>query len=492
MIAKETAHMKKMILAAVGAVAFLSGQPYSDALAQQVPGRTIAAPTAAAVQPVTTAAIQQKAEWVLTPDQDLVRVPLDKVVSVRMPGPVRNVVIANPAIADVVLPEDGTRNHVYVLAKAVGSTTIVFEDGRGNILFQGDIQVDVDVSGIQAALKEILPEEKISVVSHRNSVFLKGFVRSATASNAAVNVARKFVAGNTEVINNMEILGSQQVVMQVRVAEIKRTAIKNLGVSLNLDASGALNGLTLATTATAFTNNFASVTANTSFGGLGPMTIRMLEKQNLAKTLAEPTLTALSGEAASFLVGGSFPMPIAYDAATGTTTYEQTRFGVALNFTPVVMDKGRISMRVQTTVSDRDTTVGVTIGGATIPGLTEKTTETTVELPSGGTLYIAGLLQNDLTNYVEGIPGLKDIPIIGSLFRSQGFQNKETELVVSMTAYLAAPTSNSQPLAMPTDGFTPSGDLDFYLLGRLHKLYAHKELPPYATPLTGPYGYIME
>jgi pilus assembly protein CpaC len=149
-------------------------------------------------------------------------------------------------------------------------------------------------------------------------------------------------------------------------------------------------------------------------------------------------------------------------------------------------------MRIKSTVSDRDTSVAVTLGGASVPGLTEKTTETTVELPSGGTLYIAGLLQNDLTNFVEGLPGLKDIPILGALFRSEKFQNKETELVISITAYLAAPTNNSQPLAQPTDGFSPAGDLDYYLLGRLHKLYAHKELPPYATPLTGPYGYIME
>lgn len=489
--------MNQHFLAAASAIVILASQ-LLPAQAQQVPGRPASAPTVAVATTPLAAAAAPKAEWVLTPDQDMIRVALNKVVSVRLPGPVRNVVIANPDIADVVLPQDGARSHVYVLARQAGSTTIIFEGGKGEILFQGDIQVDVDVAGIQAAIKEMLPEEKINIVSHRNSVFINGFVRSAVASNTAVNVARKFVADPIEVINNLEVLGSQQVVMKVTVAEIKRSEIKRLGVNMTLDASGVLNGFTLKTTGTGFDTtaikNFGQVTANTSFGGLGPITVDALERDGLAKTLAEPTLTAISGEAASFLVGGSFPMPTAYDATSGTTTYTQTKFGVGLNFTPVVLDKGRISLKVQTTVSDPDKSIGVSLvkDGPVIPGLSEKTTTTTVELPSGGTLYIAGLLKNDMTNYAEGLPGLKDIPIIGALFRSQSFQNQETELVISMTAYLAEPTGNSQPLSMPTDGFSPSDDLDFYFLGRLHKLYAHKELPPYATPLTGSYGYIME
>jgi len=478
-----TIKMNKLIVGAVGAVLIFAAQ----AQAQQVPGR----PTTgvSTVSAATTA--PAKIEWRIKAGTELMRVPLNKMVSVRIPADAR-IIIGNPDIVNIVGPEEPGRTQVYFLGQAVGSTSVFFEDGDGNILFHGDIQVDVDVSGIKAAIAEMLPEEKIDVVPHRNSVFLTGFVRSSVASTAAVNLVRKFVADPTvEVINNMEILGSQQVIMKVTIAEIKRTAIKQLGMTTAIDASGGFSGLTLATVPTVIPT-FSSAAITTSLGGLGPLTIKALESEDLAKTLAEPTLTALSGEVASFLVGGSFPMPTAYDAATGTTTYEQTRFGVALNFSPVVLDKGRISMHIQTTVSDRDTSVAVTIGAASVPGLTEKTTETTVELPSGGTLYIGGMLQNDITSFVEGIPGLKDIPIIGQLFRSEKFQNKATELVISVTAYLAAPTSNNQPLAMPSDGFSPSGDLDFYLLGRLNRLYAHKELPPYATPLTGPYGYIME
>lgn len=489
------ANMNKIILAAVGACAILASQLPTGAQAQQVPGRsTTAAP---AFQPAAVASASLKNEWILTPDQDMVRVPLHKVVSVRLTGTVANVIVANPDIADVILPEDGERSHVYVLARQVGSTTIVFEDANGKILFQGDIQVDVDVAGIQAAIKEILPEEKINVVAHRNSVFIKGFVRSAVASNSAVNVARKFVADPLDIINGLEVLGSQQVVMQVRVAEIQRTALKGLGV--NLGFGGNVTGLGGVSTSTDYDSTLGQVAFSTlsSVGnkipGLSRISIQALERQGFAKTLAEPSLTAMSGETASFLAGGSFPMPVAYDPKTNMVTFEQTPFGIGLNFTPVVMDKGRISLRIKTTVSDRDDSVGITLEGfGKMPGLKEKTTETTVELPSGGSLLMSGLIQSDMLNYVEGIPGLMNIPILGQLFRSEGFKNKETELVVLVTAYLAQPTSNAQGLAMPTDGFSPSGDLDFYLLGRLHKLYANKELPPYATPLTGPYGYIME
>ncbi len=276
------ANMHKLILTTVGAIAILISQFPNGADAQQVPGRPA---TALAPLPIDAVpATQKAAEWVLTPDQDLVRVPLNKVVSVRLPGPVRNVVVANPDIADVILPQDGERAHVYVLARQVGSTTIVFEGANGEILFQGDIQVDVDVAGIQAAMAEMLPDEKITVVSHRNSVFIKGFVRSSVASNTAVNVARKFVADPVEVINNLEVLGSQQVIMKVTVAEVKRTAIKQLGLTTNINASG-VNGLTLATVPTVIPT-YASATITTAFGGLSPLTIKALESENLAKTLA--------------------------------------------------------------------------------------------------------------------------------------------------------------------------------------------------------------
>lgn len=488
----------KLILGVAGAAILLTAQ----ASAQQVPGAAaaqdeVAIPTLPASAPKLANVAAPKAEWVLTPETALVRVPLSKVVTVRLPGTVRNVVVADPAIADIILPEDGNRTQAYVLARQVGSTSIVFEDADGGILFHGDIQVDVDIAGIQAAIAELMPEDKIEVASQRNSVFLKGFVRSAGASAQAVDIARRFVPETINVINNLEVLGSRQVVMQVRVAEMKRNAVKQLGFNftytLNLGstalsispASSTL--LAAARTAAGVSSAFATGTIVPPVTGMGNITYQILEENGLAKTLAEPSLTAISGETATFLAGGSFPMLRSIDK-DGNKSYEQQPFGVRLAFTPTVMDKGQISLHVATEVSDRDAAIAVD----GIPGLKLNRTETVVDMPSGGSLIISGLIQNELVNTIDGVPGLKDIPILGTLFRSESFRNKETELVVTVTAYLAEPVGNDARLALPSDGFAAPSDLDIYVLGRLHQKYTKTELPPYATPLAGPYGYIME
>lgn len=476
--------LSTFIFGTVGAVALLA----AEAQAQQVPGRTAMAPAPAAQ--TANDATPNKPVWLMNKDSDLVRVPLNKVVSVRLPGEVRNVIVANPEVADIILPEDGARTHAYILARAVGSTSIVFEDVDGNILFQGDIQVDLDVAGIQAALRELMGDEKIQVSSQRNGVFLKGFVRSAGTSAQAVNIARRFVPDNLDIVNNLEILGSRQVIIQARVSEMKRTAIKRLGIDFTttLEFSGASSAsISPSYAASAVPTAFATGTIVPAITGLGNITYRVLEQNGLAKTLAEPSLTAISGETASFLAGGSFPMPTGVDQ-NGNLTYEQQAFGVRLNFTPTVMDDGQISLHLATEISDRDTTIAV----SGIPGLAVKRTETIVDLPSGGSLMLAGLIQNDLTNTIDGVPGLKDVPILGALFRSEQFQNEETELVITVTAYLAEPVGNDARLSLPSDGFAAASDLDMYLLGHLHSRYAKTELPPYATPLAGPYGYIME
>ncbi|WP_069956998.1 type II and III secretion system protein family protein [Magnetovibrio blakemorei] len=472
----------------------------SVAMAQQVPGRgaTVSAPFTAPVGTNITvskkplAPPSEKLKWLISEETEAVRVPLNKVVSVRLPGEVRNVVIANPDVADIILPQDGERTHAFILAKAVGSTSIVFEDVDGNILFNGDIQVDVDVAGIRAAFKELMGDEKITVSSQRNGVFINGFVRNAGTSAQAINIARRFVPDSLDIINNLEVLGSRQVIMQVRVSEMKRTAIKKLGIDFTTTlefgpASSATITPSYASSAVVAASTYATGTIIPSITGLGNITYRVMEENGLAKTLAEPTLTAISGETASFLAGGSFPMPTAIDN-NGTVTYSQQPFGVRLNFTPTVMSDGQISLHLATEVSDRDTTVAVN----GFPGLSVKRTETIVDLPSGGSMMISGLIKNTLTNTINGVPGLKDVPILGALFRSEQFQNEETELIVTVTAYLAAPVGHDARLALPSDGFVVSSDLDLYLLGHLHKQYAKTNLPPYATPLAGPYGYIME
>lgn len=481
-------NMNKLIVGTVGAVLMLTAQ----AQAQQVPGRPA---VTAAVAPLP--ADLPELEWRIKAGTQLMRVPLNKMISVRVPADAR-VIIGNPDIVNIVGPEEAGRTQVYLLGQAVGSTSVFFEDGNGNILFHGDIQVDVDVTGLQAAITELMPEDKIEITSQRNGVFLKGFVRSAGTSTQAVDIARRFVPDNLNIINNLEVLGSRQVIMQVRVSEMKRTAIKQLGFDYTYNANFGANSsvsliansstpLAAARTAAGVSAAFATgniVPAITGFGNIG---YQVLEENGLAKTLAEPTLTAISGETATFLAGGTFPMTSAIDS-NGTITYIQEPFGVRLSFTPTVMDKGQISLHVATEVSDRDTTIAV--GG--IPGKSVNRTETVVDLPSGGSLIISGLIQNELVNGINGVPGLKDLPILGALFRSESFRNKETELVVTITAYLAEPVGSEARLSLPSDGFVNASDIDLYLLGRLHKQYAKTPLPPYATPLVGPYGYIME
>ena len=468
--------MNKLIVGTVGVVLILTAQ----AQAQQVPGRPA---VTAATAPL--AADQPKIDWRIKTGTELMRVPLNKMVSVRVPADAR-VIIGNPDIVNIVGPEESGRTQVYFLGQAVGSTSVFFEDGDGNILFHGDIQVDVDVTGIQSAISELMPEDKIEITSQRNGVFLKGFVRSAVASTQAVDIARRFVPDNLNIINNLEVLGSRQVIMQVRVSEMRRTLMKQLGIEVDYTGTNGIFSLATAVqTFSGFPTGLATGSILPSVTGFNSIGFRALEENGLIKTLAEPSLTAISGETASFLSGGTFPMQTGVDL-NGLATYSQEPFGIRLDFTPTVMDKGQISLAIATEVSAVDTTSYNT------PGTTKNRTSTIVDLPSGGSLTIAGLIKSDQANTIDGVPGLKDLPILGALFRSQAFQNNETELVVTVTAYLAEPVGNDARLALPSDGFIPASDIDLYLLGALHKKYTKTPLPPYATPLVGPYGYIME
>ena len=474
------------LFSAVASVVVLTS---SFTLAQEVPSRSPAAPVA----PTPSAAKSATVNDVKTDKKPVtIRVGLNKSVPVFIPGNIVQHHFVNPGIAKLVKPPRRNDNgsNAYFTGTSAGSTFFFATDSSGRVSYEPNIEVGIDADSIKSALAEMLPEESIEVSAHLNKVYLKGYVRSAVASARAVEITSGYVANPADINNSIEILGSQQVIMQVRIAEIKRTALKQLGVNLGIDGLGNAGsaGVQFATTGRSFLEGANFITGglvNTGLGGFGPITFDVLEKQGMAKTLAEPTLTAQSGEAASFLAGGSIPVP---ELANGVVAVRMIPYGIGLDFTPVVLDKGRINLTVQTTVSEIDRSIIVN----QVPGLKEKTTSTTVDLPSGGTLFIAGLIQNDVANNINGVPGMKDLPILGALFRSDTFTSNETELVITMTAYLAKPVSNASRLALPTDGFAPASDIDFFLLGRLHKTYTNKELPPYATPLAGPYGYIME
>ena len=440
----------------------------------------------------------------------VITLPVGKTRLINLPVDASTVLTANPEIIDLAVESP---RKVFLIAQAVGDTNVFFLDSEGRVVLRLEVRVEVDMTALRKALAEILPNETIKVTAVNTDIVLTGTVRSPKASEDARRIARRFVAEDENVVNMLSVLGGQQVFLQVRVAEVKREIVKQLGIDLTGIFTRTENvGFSFATsvpTGTDFTVATVSPFLDTAAGrssfllDIGPHSlttvIKALESEGLVKNLAEPTLTAISGETATLVAGGEFPILVP-GAEPGTFTIEYKPFGIGLNFTPVVLESGRISLKVSTEVSALATgagsgvleiELGTTGTTAIIPALTLRRAETTVELPSGGSLVIAGLLQDDVVNTVTGIPGLMNLPILGALFRSQEFQRKETELIIIVTAYLVEPVAE-RALALPTDGFAPASDVDMYLLGRLHKVYVKPDLEPPAGQIEGPVGYIME
>ena len=423
---------------------------------------------------------------------------LNKSQVLRLGRPARDVLVANPAIADVLLR---TADTAFVIAKKVGETNVYFFDAEGRQIEAVDVNVTFDSAAVVQALRRAIPHEQIEVSTANQSIVLSGSVASQQTADNAQQIARQFVTDDRAIINLLSVRDKNQVVLRVRVTEMQRTTLKELGITpgfpapLNFNLAGI--GFTFAGTPTSFLQaplyglatggNPLATTAtapSSSFSAL----LQALESNGLVKTLAEPTLAAVSGETASFLVGGKFPLPTV--VGIGTTAQVVPTFypfGVQLTFTPVVLSSGLISLKIATSVSATGTPTNV--GGTSVPSLTERGATTTVELPSGGGIAIAGLLQNDIQNTIQGLPGLMDLPILGALFSSKQFQHNETDLVIAVSAYLARPVDPSQ-IAFPSDGFGPASDFNMYFLGRLNA----SRLPPGTKPPTpqSPLGFILE
>ncbi|MFQ5959220.1 MAG: type II and III secretion system protein family protein, partial [Alphaproteobacteria bacterium] len=393
---------------------------------------------------------------------NVVNLGLNKARVYELPQDARDVLVSNPTVADVVIK---TPRRVYVLGQAVGDTNAFFFDGQGREILRLEIRVELDLSALQSAMAEYFPDEHIVVRAVNQDIVLSGTVRSAQVAEDARLVARRFVVDDSEIVNLLRIANEQQVMLRVRVSEMQRTVVKELGVQFFLDASSSdSNSVFDIDSGGLGPNAFgtARFLFNNVFDGLDS-TLDALESQGLVKTLAEPNLTAVSGENANFLVGGEFPIPVPQEGDQITIEFKQ--FGILLTFTPVVLSSGVVSLKISTEVSQLSTKGQVKLANFNIPSLTVNRAETTVELPSGGGFMIAGLLQNDIRNRVDGIPGMKDIPILGALFRSVAFRREETELVVTVTPYLVRPVDPNM-MALPTDGFAPASDFDMYLLGR--------------------------
>jgi pilus assembly protein CpaC len=401
-----------------------------------------------------------------------------------------------------------------------GQTNAFFFDAQGKQLASIDIRVEKDVTDLTKLIHMSFPDTDIKATAINDTVVLSGHVGSAAESSRAQDITAKFAGDDKKVVNVLQIRSSDQVMLRVRVAEMQRSVAKQFGI--NAAAAGFAGAFPLVASTQ---NQFSLVghalgdlsgagvgqvcnSASTTVNPVGALvlgngvcqvhnnvqaSLQALERVGLVHILAEPNLTAVSGETAKFLAGGEFPVPVSRDR-DGNITVAFKPFGVGLSFTPVVLGPGRISLQLSTEVSELSNTGAFTLASTTttnaftIPALSVRRAETTVEVPSGGSFAIAGLMQHTTKQVLDAFPGVKDMPILGALFRSRDFSNDETELVVVVTAYLVKPTQETK-FAAPTDGFVSPTDLETILLGRLNAVYSQDKS---AVRAEGPAGYIVQ
>ena len=413
---------------------------------------------------------------------------------IRLDRPATTVFVANPEIADI---DVKSPTLVYVFGRAPGETTVFAVDSSENVLLDQSVTVTRNLSRLNDFLQDLGPGITAQARSVAGGILLSGSVPNVATADNALQLARQFVAEETLIINQMQVNGPNQVNLRVRVAEVSRTTLKRFGLNIDFAHTvgdflfGVATGNLAGTGGNLFNtrnNGSFNAFAGSDVGQDLNVLIDALEKEGLISLLAEPNLTALSGETASFLAGGEFPIPV--PQKNGNLTIEFKKFGVALSFTPTVLSGNRISMRVKPEVSSLSSAGAITLQSINIPALSTRRAETTVELASGQSFAIAGLLQSTSNNDVRKFPGLGDLPIIGLLFRSDEFQRNETELVIIVTPYVVRPVSVA--LSAPTDGLVQPSDRERILEGAAHKrgTSAGRAVP--AQGLTGPVGFELE
>lgn len=382
-------------------------------------------------------------------DDPMVDIMLGKAEMVTMKGDIADVLVANPSIVDVMAVK---ANQLYLVGNSLGDTNIMILDEDGNVVKKINIHVQMDTSKVEKMIKELYPNESVKVRALTDRVVLTGHVSTPAASNSIGNLVAQYAseikggnAGQIDdfVTNMLTVAGEQQVMLKVKIIEASRTALKDLGIET--EGNGALGVVGTAVTAASGLGLTAPaqlgvLALNYTSGSFGPLSFlaRALEEEGIVNTLAEPNLTAISGEQAGFLAGGEIPIPTEIDR-NGNLIYEFRPFGVSLNFRPTVMSANRISMEMTTEVSSATYDDNLQLQGITVPTFNVRRADTTVELPSGGTLMIAGLLQSDSVSSLTSLPGVNKIPVVGDLIKSDSFQRNETELVVMITPYLVTP-----------------------------------------------------
>ncbi len=425
-----------------------------------------------------------------------------KSVVIDLPGDIKDVLVADPKIANAVIR---TSRRAYIIGVTVGQTSVFFFDAEGRRLGSFDIAVTRDLNGLRGALKQLFPAGNVRAEGIGEGVLLTGAVRDAIEAQQAYDIATKLVGDAVKVVNQIVIRGREQVMLKVTVAEVQREVIKQFGINLASTGTGLGSGQAVLNfvTANPFSAALATIgnsSATAQFGSIAA-TIQAMERAGVVHMLAEPTLTAISGESATFLAGGEFPIPGipactygtagALSACTPSVTYK--KYGVTLNFTPVVLGEGKVSLKVITEVSNLSAENSLTLNytgtnsNITVPSLKVRRADTTVEIPSGGALAMAGMLQDHSAEALNGLPGLMDVPVVGALFRSRDYLNEKTDLMIIVTPYVVHAVA-AKELSRPDDGYADAPDPSAVLLGRLNKLYGGPGAADGPGPYRGPPG----
>ncbi|MBV0911287.1 type II and III secretion system protein family protein [Anianabacter salinae] len=433
-------------------------------------------------------------------------VPINRAVVVESDVPFAELSIANPSIADISTLSDRT---IYVLGKTPGRTTLTLLGADGRLLTNVDVQVSQDVAEFKERLLQILPGEQVEVRTANDGIVLSGVVSSTTVIDRALDLAERYAPGR--ISNMMSVGGTQQVLLKVRFAEMRRSVRKELGASLGGSvggnsvsagggngqfADGSVLGNVLsgqsATISGAATGRYLF---GFNLGGVqAALLLEALETKGLVRTLAEPNLAALSGQQARFHAGQEYPVPVVGDS--GNVGIEYRPFGVEMTFTPTVLADKTINLELQTSVSNLDATVQVALNSGTVSGFSKREASTTIELKDGESFAIAGLLQDNFQDSKSAVPFLGDLPVLGALFRSVDYERNQTELVVIVTAHLVSPT-RGEALALPTDRIELPTEAELFLYGNLSGGENRRPRQGAAGEVaqqdfSAPYGYVME
>jgi len=493
---------KLLVFAAAGSGFIVAAASNAAELISPTPAATSATPTATPPPPSDPADTARVAGVGQVPASGRpILLEAGKGTLIRLPRPASTVFIANPDVADVQIKSPSL---IYLNAKATGETVLYAVDADDRVLLNAPVRVEHDLSRLRDSFHYLIPGENISVESVDGSLVLKGNVSSAGRAEKAQTLAAA-IASETKgkVVNQLSVATPNQVNLRVKIAEVDRTVLKAMGVNWSKTTGRTRFETSLPVTGGQILGGSTSDLALTFGRSANPINARIdaLAQENLLTILAEPNLTATSGQPASFLAGGEFPVPIAGATTNGTTTITVSfkQFGISLNFTPTIIDENHISLRVRPEVSQLSNNGAVSLpisstSSITIPALTVRRADTTVELGSGESFALAGLMQHNTEQDVAKVPALGDIPILGQLFRSDRYQHNESELVIIVTPVIVKPVETA--LAAPTDGWVPPHDWERVVNSATYRQSlpgpAKGPVGPSPQGLVGPVGFRLD